>query len=92
MNKSQPEIKYVLYPGQVRSVVDGDIHFIGANTLRHLYQVPASECIEADLDRYPTGSRAREDRRIYLDTLIPLRPQRLAEDYVVPQKTINKVT
>ncbi len=80
-------VKYALYPGNVRSVRDGQIHFVGAAALRHLYQVPAEECIIADLELYPIGSLAREERRKYIDTLISLRPQYHDKDYVIPSTT-----
>lgn len=80
----KPEVKYALYPGNVRSVNDGQLHFVGAHALRHLYEVRPEECVIADFEMYPLGSKAREERRAYLDTLIALRPQYRSEDYVIP--------
>lgn len=38
-------LKYLVIPGIVRSINDGDIHFIGYNTLIRLYGVNPKECI-----------------------------------------------
>jgi hypothetical protein len=42
-------IKYALYPGKVRSINDGDWHFISSIELARLYKVKMSECITVDL-------------------------------------------
>lgn len=36
--------KYIVIPGEVRSQNDGDIHFISAQQLIHLYGVDPKEC------------------------------------------------
>lgn len=42
--------KYVVYPGEVRSLIDGDKHFINAAQLIMLYKVAYSECVIAPRD------------------------------------------
>jgi len=37
--------KYLLMPGAVQSKFDGQVHYIGALQLAHLYGVPMSDCI-----------------------------------------------
>jgi hypothetical protein len=37
--------KYALHAGEVVSVNDGDVHYIGAARLAALYGIPLSECI-----------------------------------------------
>lgn len=39
-----PTIKYVLCPGWVTSIRDGDRHYIGAMKLARLYGVPYTAC------------------------------------------------
>lgn len=39
------EQKYLLFPGYVRSKVDGDEHFIGAVQLAQLHGVDLRECV-----------------------------------------------
>ncbi len=34
------DVRYVLHPGQIRSINDGDNHYIGVGQLRSLYLVP----------------------------------------------------
>ncbi len=40
-------IKYLVYPGEVNSQNDGDIHFISFKQLVQLYGVNPRECIDA---------------------------------------------
>lgn len=40
--------KYVLHPGLVRSITDGDLHYIGIGDLIHLYRVDPAECLVHD--------------------------------------------
>jgi hypothetical protein len=40
--------KYALLPGPIRSITDGQRHFIGARQLAQLYGVKMSECIGVD--------------------------------------------
>jgi hypothetical protein len=37
--------KYLVCPGEVHSVNDGQVHFVGARTLMLLYQVRPEECV-----------------------------------------------
>lgn len=37
-------IKYFVYPGEVKSISDGDIHYISGEQLIRLYDVNPSEC------------------------------------------------
>lgn len=37
-------VKYLIYPGVVRSPVDGDLHYVSATELASLYGVDYSEC------------------------------------------------
>ena len=39
--------KYLLFPGDVRSKHDGDVHYIDAHTLAELYGVRFAECVVA---------------------------------------------
>ena len=41
------QIKYILHPGWVTSVTDGDRHFIGARELADLHGVNLLECMAA---------------------------------------------
>jgi hypothetical protein len=42
--KESKMIKYFIYPGEVKSYSDGDIHYISGNKLIELYGVNPSEC------------------------------------------------
>lgn len=60
--------KYLVCPGYVTSRHDGDRHYIGAESLMHLYGVKQEECVVWDgFSRWP-------------EDLIPLRP-RFRGDY-----------
>ena len=37
--------RYALCPGEVVSQTDGDVHFVGAQALATLYEVPMAECV-----------------------------------------------
>lgn len=39
-----PRVKYILYPGYVTSITDGQRHWIGALELSQLWKVKKSEC------------------------------------------------
>lgn len=65
--KDDPEKKYLLVPGPINSLYDGQIHQIGPNHLANCYQVPMDECVVYD----PLRSQA--NRALYR-SLIPLRP------------------
>ena len=51
--------KYILFPGYVYSMHDGDRHFIGAKHLIKLYKIDPQECIiykdEHSLQGYSPG-------------------------------------
>lgn len=77
-------LKYVLYPGHVRSQHDGDYHFISAKQLAQLYRVPMEECLVIDYEQarlLPT----REKLALYnqAEHLIQLSP-RYKGDYSLP--------
>lgn len=59
--------KYVVYPGFVQSRHDGDVHYITARQLMHLYGVRLSDCVVAQSD---TDLLGRD-----FTGLIPLRPR-----------------
>lgn len=66
-------LKWVVFPGRVRSRTDGDEHYVGAAQLMRLYGVRPQECMVAD----PVGSRAvyaatvRDADRLGLVPLVP---------------------
>lgn len=62
---TSPSKKYLVRPGRIRSINDGDLHFIEAEELMRLYGVRRQECIIMG------GFR---DRGIY-GTFILLEPQ-----------------
>jgi len=43
-------MKYILHPGKVRSITDGDWHFVGYNELLRLYRLSPQSCIAAGPD------------------------------------------
>lgn len=45
------EKKYLLWPGYVKSKVDGDEHFIGAARLAQLHGVDLRECLVVPYER-----------------------------------------
>jgi len=58
-------IKYILHPGHVFSIYDGDLHFIGPRELADLYGVNPEECLDV-----------RGHKRLNLDDYINLYPMR----------------
>jgi hypothetical protein len=64
--------KYGLRPGWVTSKTDGDRHWVSAEQLARLYQVPMDECVMAP---HPTEYQLVRDRfwKVYgyLPTLAP---------------------
>lgn len=38
-------MKFILHPGKIKSVVDGDIHYISYNGLINLYGLNPKDCI-----------------------------------------------
>lgn len=67
-------LKYMLYPNWVRSVNDGQEHFISGRQLAELYQLPNGSWIEFDPDKR-FGWRANINQLIHLGT------QKYASDY-----------
>jgi hypothetical protein len=70
----------VVYPGYVRSVYDGQQHYIGARTLMRLYGVNPAECVVWDRER-PETFLGRD-----VSGLIPLYPQRYWRNYKLPEE------
>lgn len=56
-------IKYILHPAQVRSMSDGQYHFITANRLAELYGVNRNECVVRP--SYPTTQVNDDEFRCY---------------------------
>jgi len=72
-------IKYVVYPGFVKSARDGDLHYITASQLIFLYRVSPSECLVINELRSPRNRAEQLEvegllRRASEEKLIPLRP------------------
>ena len=62
-------MKYILYPGEVWSVNDGQVHYINANQLMKLYGVSPKDCVEYhDYMKYNDGKTQFD--------MIPLYPRR----------------
>ena len=59
-------LRFAVYPGEVQSQRDGDIHHIGFARLCELYNVPSALCV--DMSRH--GNRVGRD----LSKLVALRP------------------
>jgi hypothetical protein len=70
--------KYVLHPGWIRSVIDGQKHYISAHQLASLYRVSMAECVIFD-----NSSSSEEVYKNY--GLIPLYPNYMG-NYNVPYK------
>lgn len=70
--------RYVLHPGPVESISDGQYHFIDASQLASLYGVPLDECYIVDYRKPEThiGIDFTDKSR-----LISLYPQRYKEEY-----------
>lgn len=67
-------LKYILYPNWVRSVNDGQEHFISAEKLAELYRLPKGSWIEHDPNK-------RFGWRANINDLIHLGTQKRASDY-----------
>ena len=52
MNSEGTKTRYVLHPGYVGSVTDGDEHFIGGPRLAGLYGVDIRSCVFGDMPEY----------------------------------------
>lgn len=77
-------IKYIVYPGYVCSVNDGQIKFINGEKLIKLYNVNPDECIIYDVDDKKYHSKQKM-KGIDVDILIELRPSHFG-DYSIPNK------
>jgi len=74
-------LKYILYPGEVVSMNDGDTHYVSSKNLIWLYDVDPTECVEMS-----KLSRDTPRNRELLSTLTPLVPKfdgnyKIPEDY-----------
>lgn len=77
-------IKYLLFPGVVRSQFDGDLHVITAKALAGLYKVNPAECVEwPGATSYNRLHRARLLEQVDAGTLIKLTP-RYDGNYTLP--------
>ena len=70
--------KYAVFSGHVTSKSDGEIHFISNHDLCRLYHVNPSDCVMVNPSYGVTGYS-----RVYIASLIPLRPQ-YDGDYSLP--------
>jgi len=77
------KIKYALYPGRVVSRNDGQIHYIDACRLAHLYGVNMRECVIVTED---DARRGRFDRDIH--RLEALRPKCNGNYHLPPEVAI----
>jgi hypothetical protein len=82
MTKTNPHMKYAVYPGYVTSKNDGDRHWIGATELIRLYGVRIEECeIYEPAPWWPHSYYTWEKER--LAGLVELRP-RYDGNYATP--------
>ena len=65
--------RYALYPGPVRSRVDGDRHFVSALALARLYAVALADCVVIQDADYRCPSR--RSAVAHAASLIPLYPR-----------------
>ena len=68
-------IKYAVFPGNVRSASDGQIHFIDARRLVHLYGVRWDECVVVPTRFEHYRQRELLMQRISEQGLIKLHPR-----------------
>lgn len=76
-------MKYSVHPDFVASKRDGDVHFIDARQLMHLYGVESYDCLVID-DNASRHTYARLMRRAEEEKLITLRP-RYDGNYTIPK-------
>jgi len=72
---------FLVFPGHVKSINDGDIHYIGFAKLCNLYGVDITKCINADYyegirgvrlrDTIPLTVRSGGDYRDWLMEILP---------------------
>ena len=70
--------KYVLVGGYVKSINDGDIHFVDSNRLRKLYRLRPEQCM---------SSYTEDDLRVNGGKLTFLYPDHLGE-YKLPKEDV----
>lgn len=75
--------KYAVFPGNVRSASDGQIHFIDARRLVQLYGVRWDECLVVPTRFEHYRQRDQMMQRISEQGLIKLQP-RSSGDYTLP--------
>lgn len=75
-------IRYAVFPGPVRSQMDGQWHEISARQLIMLYRVKPDECYVVPPSWPPGTSR---ETIAWVDSLIALRP-RYSGDYTLPKE------
>lgn len=65
-------IKYLCFGGTVVSKNDGDIHFVGAERLARLYNVPPKECLFLNPNGSPQDVFTDQQRliRLYPEAII----------------------
>ena len=66
--------KYLVLPGEIKSISDGQRHYVTAGELMRLYRVPRSECVVLDEREQPRMER-------HYRHLIALFPRYHYEDY-----------
>ena len=59
---------YAVYPGEVKSKTDGDVHYLSFHRLCRLYNVNPAQCV--DMSRESARNAIIED----ISSLIPLTP------------------
>lgn len=79
MKTLRPELRFVLFPGIVRSRSDGDIHLVGVGDLIRLYGVPEHRC------RVVRGGPDRDFLGRLGENEIGLHPQ-YSGDYTLPEE------
>lgn len=60
-----PEIRYLLLPGMVKSKNDGQHHYVGAMRLARLYGVNPAECEIYEPAPWWPGSSYRHDQKLH---------------------------
>ena len=66
-------IKYICYCGRVKSVNDGEIHYITAHSLPHLYKINPGDCIFIEQNT-TVEKEIKKFKNVKLDNLIRLNP------------------
>jgi hypothetical protein len=66
--------RFLVIPGRVHSIYDGDVHHVSAEELMRLYKVRRCECVVAT--PMDTMDPRRLDKLVTEGGLLPLRPRR----------------